>query len=149
MTLLEMLSFLVLIIVHHLILIIARITFLMLGLGPTYGINGSFGAPEKKFSFNFTKSNAKFCLSLHYIDDNSYSFVNGKEFFKFKADNKNVNFPKEFFLGSISNAFSNTESREVSLNGNVYDFSVDYNSIDKYDIINIRKYLITKNNLLY
>ena len=25
-----------------------------------------------------------------------------------------------------------TESREVPLNGNMYDFSVDYNSIDKY-----------------
>ena len=28
---------------------------------------------------------------------------------------------------SISNGFSNTESRELSLNGNVYDFSIDYN----------------------
>ena len=52
-----------------------------------------------------------------------------------------------FCLGSISNGFSNTESREVSLNGNVYNFSVDYSSIDKCDMINIRKYLMTKNNI--
>ena len=39
----------------------------------------SFGAPEKKFSINFTKSKIKFCLSLHYNADNSYLFVNGKE----------------------------------------------------------------------
>ena len=45
--------------------------------------------------------------------------VNGKETFKFKADNKNV----KFCLGSISNGFSNTESREVSLNRNLFDFS--------------------------
>ena len=40
--------------------------FLVLGEGPTYGINGSFGSPEKKFSINFSKENIKFCLSLHY-----------------------------------------------------------------------------------
>ena len=39
------------------------------------------------------------------------------------------------------------ESREVSLNGNVYDFSIDYNSIDKSNILNIHKYLMTKNNI--
>ena len=29
----------------------------------------------------------------------------------------------------------------------MYDFSVDYNSVDKFDILNIHKYLITKNNI--
>ena len=74
-------------------------------------------------------------------------FVNGKEIFKFKANNKNVNFPTQFCLGSISNGFGATESREVSLKGNVYDFSVDYNAIDKSDILNIHKYLMVKNNI--
>ena len=41
-----------------------------------------------------------------------------------KTGNKNVNFPTRFCLGSTSNGFSATESREVSLNGNAYDFSV-------------------------
>ena len=126
-----------LIIVHNLILTITRIIFLILGEGPSYGINGSFGSPEKKFSINFTKANTRFCLSLHYNGDNSYLFVNGKEIFKFKADDKNVNFPTQFCPGNISNGFSNTEFREVSFNGNVYDFSVNYNSIDKSDILNI------------
>ena len=85
--------------------------FLILGEGPTYGINGRFGSPENKFSINFTKANTKFCLNLRYNGDNSYLFVNGKEIFKFKADNKNVNFPTQFCLGSISNRFSATESR--------------------------------------
>ena len=73
-------------------------------------------------------------------------FVNGKQIFKFKADNKNVNFPTQFCFGSISNGFSATESEEVSLSENVYDFSVNFNSTDKSDILNIHKYLITKNN---
>ena len=70
---------------------------------------------------------------------NSYLFV--------KADNKNVNFSTQFCFRSISNGFNATESREVSLNGNVYDFSVDCNSIDKSEILNIHKYLMIKNNL--
>ena len=74
-------------------------------------------------------------------------YVNGKEIFKFKADNKNVNFLTQFCLRSISNGFSATKSKEVSLNGNVYDFSVDYNSIDKFNILNIHKYLMTKDNI--
>ena len=55
-------------------------------------------------------------------------FVNGKENFKIKANNKNVIFPTQFCLGSISNGFSNTEPGEVSLNGNVHDLLVNYNS---------------------
>ena len=43
-------------------------------------------------------------------------FVNGKEIFKFKAGNKNANFPTQFCLGSISNGFSALESGEVYLN---------------------------------
>ena len=58
-----------------------------------------------------------------------------------KADNENVNFPTQFCLGSIYNGFSATETREVSLNGNMYDFSVKYNSFDKSVMLNIHKYL--------
>ena len=54
----------------------------------------------------------KFWLSLHYNGDNIYFFVNGKEIFKFKADNKNVNFPTQFCLVSISNKFYAFGSRE-------------------------------------
>ena len=80
------------IIVQHLILIITnKNNFLVLGEGLTYGINGSFGSLEKKFSINFSKASTKFCLSFYYNGDNSYLFVNGKEISKFKANNKNVN----------------------------------------------------------
>ena len=82
---------------------------------------------------------------MHYNADDSYLYVNGKEIFKFKANNKNVNFLTQFGLGSISNGFIATESKEISLNGNVFDFSVSYNSIDKSDILDIHKYLMTKN----
>ena len=111
--------------------------FLVLFEDPTFGINGRFGSPEKKLSITFSKGNTKFRLSLHYNADNSYFFVNGKVIFKFKGDNKNVNFPIKFCLGSISNGFSATVSREAFLNGSVYDFSVAYNANDKSEILNI------------
>ena len=121
--------------------------FLILDEGPTFAIYGSFGSPEKKVSINSTKANTKFCLGLHYKVENSFLFVNGREIFKFQADNKNVNFSTRFCLGSISDGFSATESREVSLGGNVYDFSVGYHSIDKSDMLNVEKHLMTKNNI--
>ena len=34
--------------------------FLILGLGPAYGIHGKFSSAEKKISINFTKSNTIF-----------------------------------------------------------------------------------------
>ena len=46
-----------LIIVHHLILTIAKI---ILGDGPSYGIYGSFGSLEKKVDVNFTKAKHNF-----------------------------------------------------------------------------------------
>ena len=72
-----------------------------------------------------------------------------KEICKFQVDNKNVNFITQFFLGSISNRLSAIMSREVSLNRNMYDFSVDCNSIDKSDILNIHKYLMKRNIIKY
>ena len=56
-----------------------------------------------------------------------------------------LNFVLEVFLMDL--VLLSLESREVSLNGNVYDFSVDCNSIDRSDIQNIHKYLMTKNNI--
>ena len=38
--------------------------FLILGERDTFGINGSFGTPEKMFGINFSKTNTTFCLRL-------------------------------------------------------------------------------------
>ena len=59
--------------------------FLTLGEGTSFGINGSLGLPDKKFSINYTKPKTKFRLSLYYNTDNSYLFVNRKKIFKFKC----------------------------------------------------------------
>ena len=86
---------------------------------------------RKMFSINFSKANTKLCLSLHYDTVNSYLFVNGKEIFIFKAENKTRNLQTQFCLGNISNWFSAKESA----NENVYNFQLEYKSINKFDIL--------------
>ena len=36
---------------------------------------------------------------------------------------------------------------EVSLNGALYDFSVDHNAIEKEEIFNVQKHLMKQNNI--
>ena len=43
--------------------------FLVLGEGPTFRINGSFGSPEKNVSINFSKANINFFLSSHLLTE--------------------------------------------------------------------------------
>ena len=52
-----------------------------------------------------------------------------------------------FCLGSVPNDFTKDEHSETSLNGTVYDLSVDHGSIKKEDILNIHKYLMVHNNI--
>ena len=62
--------------------------FLALGEGPEKK------CCKKKISINFSKENAKFCLSLHYNCDESYFYVNKTEICKFKV---NVTYVGIFF----------------------------------------------------
>ena len=94
---------------------------LILGEGPTQGLNGTILTAEKIYSINFTENNKKNCLSLHYSGANSYLFVNGTEIHKFKAkDSKIVATP--LCLGNISKDFSVDNTNKTGLNGYVYDF---------------------------
>ena len=53
---------------------------------------------QKKCSINFAKANTKFYMSLHYNDDNSYLFVNGKESSNLKLKIKMLPFQLNFVL---------------------------------------------------
>ena len=58
---------------------------LILGEGPTQGLDDTTLTSEKMYTINFTEFRKRFCLSLHYNGTNSYLFVNGVEIHKFKA----------------------------------------------------------------
>ena len=94
---------------------------------------------KKKYSINFTTSETKFCLSLHYNGANSYLFVNDTEIIKFKANNSEV-VANLLCLGNISKDFSEDNMKKTGLYGCVYDFSVDYRAIAD-------EYLMKKNNI--
>ena len=119
---------------------------LVLGEGIKQEIYDTILTAEKMYSINFTVSNKKFCLSLHYNGPNSYLFVNGTEIIKFKArDSETVANP--LCLGNISEDFSTDNMKQTGLYGYVYDFSVDYDAIAVDDILDIHKYLRENNNI--
>ena len=100
---------------------------LLLGRGPTQGLESTLTA-EKMYSFNFTVTKRKFCLSLHYNGVNSYLFVNGTEIIKFKAKYSKI-LASPLCLGNISKDWSTDNMKKSGLTGYVYDFSIDYNDL--------------------
>ena len=64
---------------------------------------------------------------------------------KFKARDSDI-VATPLCLGKISKDFSVDNMKKTGFNGYVYDFSVDYDAIAVDDILEIRKYLIKKNN---
>ena len=99
------------------------------------------------YSINFTITNKRFFLSLHYNGANSYLFVNGTEIYKFKAKDSEI-LVGAICLGNISKDWSVDNVKRTGFTGYVYGFSVDYEAIAVDDIKNIHKYLIKKNNIV-
>ena len=120
---------------------------LILGIGPTQGLENTLAA-EKMYSINFTNTNEKFCISLHYNGAKSYLFVNGTEIYKFKAkDSEFAASPS--CLGNISKDWSTDNmKKKTGFKGYIHDFSVDYDATDVDDIKDIHKYLMKKNNIM-
>ena len=85
----------------------------------------------------------KFCLSLHYNGANSYLFVNGTEIYKFKPNDSEI-VATPLSLGNISKDWSVDNMKKTGFNGDVYDFSVDYDATDVDDVLDIHKYLMKK-----
>ena len=112
---------------------------LVLGKGPTQELEHTLTA-EKMYSINFTLTKKKFCLSLHYNGANSYLFVNGTEIYKFKAKDSEI-LVGPICLGNISKDWSVDNMKKTGLT-ELYDFSVDYETISVDDIKDTHKYLI-------
>ena len=80
---------------------------------------------------------------MHYDGANSSLFVNSTEIHKSKAKDSEI-VASPLCLGNSSNDFSVDNMKKTGLNGYVYDFSVDYDSIADDDVLDIHKYLIGK-----
>ena len=120
----------------------------VMGDGFVQAINDTTLYGEKIYSQNFTQPNKKFALSLHYNNNDSYVFINGKQELKFKAKSSQVLIEKGLCIGNLSAQWTTSESEKTGLYGNIYDFIVDYKGIKsiKY-IYDMHRYLMIKHNI--
>ena len=82
-----------------------KIYILILGKGQTQGLDDTMLTAEAQYSINFSRSNKKFCLSLHYNGSNSFLFVNATKIYQFKVnDFETKKYP--WCLGNISKEFT-------------------------------------------
>ena len=111
------------------------------------GINDTTIYTEKKFHRNFTDPGKKFVLSLHYNGDNSYLFANGRQELKFRAKTDQL-VKEKLCIGNLSDQWTASESEKTGLYGNIYDFVVDYKSINRVKLIyDMHRYLMRKHNI--
>ena len=115
--------------------------------GLAQGINDITIYAEKNFNRNFTDHGKKFVLSLHYNNDDSYSFVNGRHELKFKCKTDQL-VKEKLCIGNLSNQWTTSESEKTGLFGKIYDFVVDYEHISGVKAIyDMHRYLMTKHNI--
>ena len=81
---------------------------------------------------------------MHYNGANSYLFVHGTEIIKSKAKDSEI-VATPLCLGNISKDWPVDNMKDTGWNEYIYDFSVDYDAIAVYDILDINKYLMKKN----
>ena len=94
------------------------INIFVMGDGFVQGINDMTLYAEKICSQNFTQPNKTFVLSLHYNDNDSYLFINGKQELKFKAK-PDQSIKEKLCIGNLSDQWPTSESEKAGLYGNV------------------------------
>ena len=63
---------------------------LILGEGPTQGLDDTTLTADAKHFINFTQSGKKFVLSLQYNGSNSFLFVNATKIYQLKARDSEI-----------------------------------------------------------
>ena len=78
---------------------------LIFGERATQGLDDTTLTAEAKYSIDFTQSEKKIVLSLHYNGSNSFLFGNATKVFQFKAKDSEI---KDYalYLGNISKDFT-------------------------------------------
>ena len=84
---------------------------LILGKGPRQELDDTTLTAEAQYSINFSRSNKKFCLSLHYNESNSFLFLNATKIYQFKTKNSEIT-KHSFCLENIPGNFSANNMKE-------------------------------------
>ena len=115
----------------------------ILGKGPTQGLDGTTFTAGILYHIKFTQSRKKFVLSLHSGGSSSFLFVNATKVYQLKGKQSKI---KDYalYLGNILKDFAISGKKKSKIKRSHIFFSVDFNSIDTKDILDIDKYLIKK-----
>ena len=94
---------------------------LILGDGPTQGLDDTTLTAKAKYPINFTQLEKRFVLSLHYNGSNSFLFVNATKIYQFKAKDSET---KDYtlYLGNISKDFTTDNMKKTGLIEGVHFF---------------------------
>ena len=92
---------------------------------------------------NFTEQEKQKVL----FELNSYLFVNSREIYKFKVKYSEI-VVTPLCLEKISKDWTVDNMKKTGLNRYVYEFSAAYDAIAVDDVLDIKKYLMKKNNLM-
>ena len=116
---------------------------LILGEGPTQGLDDTTLTAEAKYSINFTQSGKRFVLSLHYNGSNSFLFIHATKVYQFKAKSLEI---KDYtlYLGNVSKDFAINNMKKNRIKRGCNFFSVDFNLIDTNDTLDVHKYLMKR-----
>ena len=120
---------------------------LVLGKDFIQGINNTKIYAEKMYSINFSTTERRLWLSLHYNGGNSYLAVDGREMIKFKTKDSEI-VANRLCLGNISKDFSESNMKKTGLHGSIYDFSIDHKVVKVDGKLEYRKYLTKKHNIV-
>ena len=94
---------------------------LILGDGQTQGLDDTTLTVESQYSINFSRSDRKLCLGLHYNGSNSILFINATKIFQFKAKDSEIK-KYRLYLGNTSRDFlANNMKKKTGLNGCIYN----------------------------
>ena len=83
----------------------------ILGIGPTQELDDSKLTAEAQYLVNFSRSNRKFCLRLHYNGRNRFLFVNTIKIYQFKAKDSEIK-KHTLCLENISGYFSDNNMKK-------------------------------------
>ena len=94
---------------------------LILGEGPTQGLDDTTLTAEAIYPINFTQPRKTFLCSLHYNASNSFLFANATKIYQFKAKDSEI---KDYApcLGNISKDFKINNMKKTGLKGIVNFF---------------------------
>ena len=132
---------------HQLISIIRkRISWLLLKVQPL--VRWYYVDCKERKLYKFYWATKETSLSVQYNGITSYEFVNDIEIYKFKAKDCETNVAP-LCLGVVLKDFSVDYVKKIEICGYVHDFSVDHDSTDVDDILDIYKYLKKKDDMKY